>query len=146
MSPELKLERVRFRVWRGDVLQARGEARQVTLQRESGQLAADELRVELPSRGEPVVVTAPRAQGLLGSQRYTVEGGVEVTHGVERAVTARAAWAPGPRGDGPVTGEDPVTVERGGLRLEGVGFTFDPRTGELAIGGPVRTQAREGAR
>jgi lipopolysaccharide export system protein LptC len=146
VAPELKLERVRFRVWRGDVLQARGEARQVTLQRDSGQLGADDVRVELPSRGEAVVVTAPRAQGLLGSQRYTVDGGVEVTHGEERAVTARAAWAPGPRGDGPVTGQDPVTVERGDLRLEGVGFTFDPRSGELEIGGPVRTQARGGGR
>ena len=146
MAPELKLERVRFRVWRGDVLQARGEARQVTLRRDSGQLAAEDVRVELPSRGRPVVVTAPTAQGLLGSQRYTVEGGVEVTRGEERAVTERAAWAPGPSGQGPVTGEDPVTLERGDLRLEGVGFTFDPRTGDLQIGGPVRTEAREEAR
>lgn len=143
MAPELKLERVRFRVWQGDVLQARGAASQVTLRRDSGELAANQVRVELPARGEPVVVTAPRAQGLLGNQRYTVEGGVEVTHGEERAVTARAAWAPGPAGQGPVTGEDPVTVERGDLRLDGVGFTFDPRTGDLQIGGPVQTQARE---
>lgn len=146
MAPELKLERVRFRVWRGDSLRARGEARQVTLRRDSGELAADQVRVELPAHGEPVVVIAPRAQGLLGSQRYSVDGGVEVTHGEERAVTARAAWAPGPAGQGPVTGEDPVTVERGNVRLEGVGFRFDPRTGDLEIGGPVRTQAAEGAR
>jgi lipopolysaccharide export system protein LptC len=145
VAPELKLEGVRFRVWRGDVLQARGEARQVTLRRDAGALGADEVRVELPSQGEPAVITAPRAQGLLGSRQYSAVGGVLVTHGEERAVTARAAWEPGPDGRGPVTGTDPVTVERGAMRLEGVGFTFDPRTGELRIGGPIRTTA-EGER
>lgn len=146
VAPELKLERVRFRVWRGDALQARGEAHQVTLRRDSGELAAEEIRVELPARGEPVVVSAPAAQGLLGSRRYVAEGGVEVRHGDERAVTERAVWTPGPSGQGAVTGDRPVSVERGDLRLDGVGFTFDPRTGDLEIGGPVRTSAGEGAR
>jgi lipopolysaccharide export system protein LptC len=146
VAPELKLERVRFRVWRGDVLQARGEARQVTLRRESGALAAEEIRVEMPARGQPVVITAAAAKGLLGSQRYVAEGGVEVTHGEERAVTERAVWTPGPTGQGPVTGDAPVTVERGDLRLEGNGFTFDPPSGDLKIGGPVRTSGGGGAR
>ena len=112
MSPELKLERVRFHVWRGDVLRARGEAQVVTLRRDTGQLTAEQVRAEAPARGEPVVVTAPRAQGLLGKQQYEAEGGVVVMHGDERATTARARWEPGPNGQGRVLGDDPVKIGR----------------------------------
>ncbi len=34
-----------------------------------------------------------------------------------------------------------MVVERGALRLSGVGFSFDPVSGELQLGGPVATQA-----
>jgi lipopolysaccharide export system protein LptC len=146
VAPELKLERVRFRVWRGETLRARGEARQVTLRRDTGQLAAVEVRAELPARDEPVLITAPTAHGLLSSQAYEAEGGVVVTHGNDRAVTDRARWEPGPSGQGRVVGDDPVSVERGALTLDGTGFTFDPRTGDLQVGGPVRTRATGGAR
>lgn len=145
-QPALKLERVRFRVWRGDVLRVRGEAQEVTLHRDSGQLEATSLRAELPSRDQPVLVAAPRAHGLVSTQEYTAEGGVVVTHGPERATTERARWQPGPDSQGPVTGDAPVVVERPGARLEGVGFTFDPRSGELEIDGPVKTRAAGGAR
>ncbi len=141
MVPALKLERVRFRVWRNDVLRVRGEAAEVTLRRDTGQLAATDLRAELPSRDAPVVLTAPTGHGLVSTQEYFAEGGVVVTHGGERAMTERARWQPGASGQGLVTGDAPVTVERQGARLEGVGFTFDPRSGELQIDGPVQTTA-----
>lgn len=148
MVPALKLERVHFRVWRGDVLRVRGEAREVTLRRDSGELAAADLRAELPSElpsnAQPVVLTAPIAHGVISTQDYTAEGGVVVAHGGERAMTERARWRPGPSGQGLVTGDAPVEVERQGVRLDGVGFTFDPRSGDLQIGGPVRTQAAQG--
>ncbi len=141
MVPALKLERVRFRVWRNDVLRVRGEAAEVTLRRDTGQLSATELRAEMPSRDAPVLITAPRGHGLVSTQDYSAEGGVVVTHGDERATTERARWQPGPSGQGLVTGDAPVAVERQGARLDGVGFTFDPKTGELQIGGPVKTTA-----
>jgi lipopolysaccharide export system protein LptC len=144
VEPALKLERVRFRVWRNDVLRVRGEAREVTLLRDSGQLAATDLRAELPAQGAVTVVTAPRAHGLVSTQEYTAEGGVVVTHGDERAVTDRARWQPLPGGQGIVSGDDPVEVERQGTRLTGVGFTLDPRSGELQIGGPVKTLSTRG--
>ncbi len=144
VTPALKLERVRFRVWRGDALRVRGEAREVTLRRDTGVLEASELRAEMPSQGEPVVVTAPTAHGLVSTQEYVAEGGVVVTHGGERAVTERARWQPGPGEQGLVTGDAPVVVERQGAKLTGVGFKFDPRSGELQIGGPVKTQASGG--
>jgi len=139
--PALKLERVRFRVWRDDVLRVRGEAAEMTLRRDSGQLAATALRAELPSRDAPVVLTAPSGHGLVSTQEYWAEGGVVVTHGDERATTERARWQPGPSGQGLVTGDAPVAVVRQGARLDGVGFTFDPQSGELQIGGPVETTA-----
>lgn len=141
VAPELKLERVRFRVWRGDALRARGEARQVTVRRDTSHATAVDLHAELPARGEPVVITAPTVQGDLSAQVFTAQGGVVVTHAGERAVTNRARYEPGPSGKGLVTGEDPVVVERGNLVLHGVGFTFEPQVGDLQLGGPVTTES-----
>ncbi len=140
VAPELKLERVHFRVWRGDALRAQGEARQVTVRRDTSHASATELRAELPSRDQPVLITAPSAQGDLNAQVFTGEGGVVVTHAGERAVTERARYEPGPSGKGIVTGQDPVVVERGNLVLHGVGFTFEPQVGDLQLGGPVTTE------
>lgn len=141
VAPELKLERVRFRVWRGDVLRARGEARQVGIRRDTSHATAVDIRAELPARDEPVVITAPTAQGDLTAQIFTAEGGVVVTHAGQRAKTERARYEPGPSGQGLVTGQDPVVVERGNLRLDGVGFTYEPQLGDLQLGGPVKTES-----
>ena len=141
VAPELKLEGVHFRVWRGAALRASGEARQVTLRRDTGEATAEDLRAELPAAGEPVEIKAPTASGRLSSQEFTAQGGVVVTHGTERATTERARYLPGPSGRGLVLGDDPVVVERGALHLSGVGFSFDPASGELQLGGPVATHA-----
>lgn len=141
VEPELKLERVRFRVWRGEALRARGEARRVTIRRDTSHAVASDLRAELPARDQPVLVTAPSAQGDLSSQVFSAEGGVVVTHAGERAVTERARYEPGPSGQGLVTGQDPVVVERGNLRLQGKGFTYEPQVGDLELGAPVTTRS-----
>jgi hypothetical protein len=141
VPPELKLERVHFRVWRGDVLRARGEARQVNIRRDTSLATGSDVRAELAAKDEPVHVTAPSVESDLSSQVYTGTGGVVVTHAGERAVTERARYEPGPTGQGLVTGQDPVVIERGNLRLNGIGFTFDPQTGELQLGGPVTTRS-----
>jgi lipopolysaccharide export system protein LptC len=146
VAPELKLERVRFRVWRGDVLRVRGEARKVTIRRDTSHADASDLQAELPARDQPVTITARSAEGDLSAQVFTGEGGVVVTHAGERAVTDRARYEPGPSGKGLVTGRDPVIVERGNTRADGVGFTFEPETGELQLGGPVTTRSSEGGR
>jgi len=141
LAPELKLERVHFRVWRGDALRVSGDAAQVVIRRDTSHAAASEVRAELTAEGTPVVVTAPSVEGDLSTQEFTGTGGVVVTHAGERATTDRARYVPGPSGHGLVTGRDAVTVERGDLRLEGVGFTFDPLAGDLQLGGPVRTRS-----
>jgi lipopolysaccharide export system protein LptC len=142
VAPELKLERVRFRVWRGDALRARGEARQVTIRKDTSQVWAEDIRAELPAGTDPVVITAPAGQGLLKAGTFSAEGGVHVVHGAEQATTERARYVPGPAGaEGQILGDDPVVVERGSNRLSGVGFVFDPRRGLLEVGGPVSSQA-----
>jgi len=146
VAPELKLEGVRFRLWRGSAPRVSGEASQATIRRDTNEVTAAEMRAELPSRDHPVVVAAPKVQGVISTQVFIGEGGVVLTHGDERATTERARYEPGPSGGGLVTGTEPVTVVRGGARLEGVGFTFDPRTGDLQVGGPVETRAAEADR
>lgn len=141
MEPELKLERVRFRVWNGEALRARGDAQSITIRRDTNLAVASDLRAEMPARDKPVFLTAPRAQGDLSTQVFTAEGGVTVTHAGERATTERARYEPGPTGQGFVSGQDPVVLVRKGLRTAGTGFTFEPQTGELQLGGPVDTQA-----
>ena len=146
VAPELKLERVHFRVWRGETLRARGEARQVTIRRDTGQAHADDLVAELPAAGEPIVITAPAAQGDLTRQVFAAQGGVVVTHADQRAETERARYGPGPSGKGWVDGDAPVTVHRGTMRFEGTGFTFDPQSGDLVLRGPVTTRTAGGER
>lgn len=141
VAPELKLEGVHFRVWKGSALRAQGDARQVTIRRDTTLATARDLQAELPAAGQPVEIWAPEASGLLSAQTFSAQGGVVVVHGAERAETDRARYEPGPGGRGEVLGDDPVVVERGPLRLSGVGFSFDPQTGELQLNGPVTTQA-----
>ena len=63
MVPELKLEEVRFRVWRGTELRVEGEARQASLRRDSTELEATDLLAVLPRGAEPVRIRTPRGQG-----------------------------------------------------------------------------------
>ncbi len=146
VAPELRLERVHFRVWRGDILRAQGDARQVSIRRDTNHATAADVRAQLSAKDEPVSVTAPKVEGDLSRQEYTGTGGVVVTHAGERATTESARYEPGPSGQGLVTGEDPVVVERGNLRLDGIGFTFDPQLGDLQLGGPVKTESTGASR
>src|SRR5215208_1862658 len=65
VAPELKLEGVRFRVYRGDTLHAFGTANTASLRRDSSQLRANDVEATLPRDGVPVVVTAPTGEGSL---------------------------------------------------------------------------------
>jgi lipopolysaccharide export system protein LptC len=135
--PELKLERVRFRVWSGAQLSARGKASRLTLRRDSTELTASDLSVELPRDGEPVLISAPAGEGVLSERLFTVHGGVTVTRRDDVARTASARYAPLEGGGARVTGEEPVVMEGPGYRLDGSGFTLAPDTGALDVRGPA---------
>ncbi len=137
VPPELRLEGVRFRVYRGDVLRAVGESETASLRRDSSELRARNLEATLPRGGIPVRVTAPAGEGSLQSRSFQATGGVVVSRGDDAARTERARYEP----DGLVRGDDPVVVAGRGYRLEGKGFTLDPAAGQIAVRGGARLLA-----
>jgi len=141
VAPELRLQGVGFRIWRGTDLRASGEAAAVALRRDSTEIWAHDLVVSLPRpEGRPVKVSAPEGEGTLQTRTFSARGGVTVERGGDVTRTERARYEPGP-GGGTVRGDDPVVVEGRGYRLEGAGFTLDPATGDMDIGGPARLLA-----
>jgi lipopolysaccharide export system protein LptC len=146
LAPEFNLEGVRFRVWRGAELRARGEARQVTILRDTTETSAMDLRAEMPRAGGNVTITAPAGEGVLNSSTFTAHGGVVLTRGDARATTDRATYTPAPDGSSArITGREPVEVVRPGFRLDGIGFSYDLATDVLDLGEPVEARfARSG--
>jgi lipopolysaccharide export system protein LptC len=135
--PELKLDGVRFRVYRGESLSVFGDAETTSLRRDSSELRARQLDATLPRQGGPVLVTAPEGHGSLLSRVFDVWGGVLASRGDDVARTERARYEPHDR-DGIVRGDDPVVVEGRGYRLDGVGFTLDPGAGEIEVHGGAK--------
>jgi lipopolysaccharide export system protein LptC len=144
VSPELKLDGVRFRVYRGSELRAFGTAERVSLRRDSTELRAAGVEAVLPGSTPAVHVAAPAGQGVLAERTFSASGGVTVTRGDDVARTERARYVPGP-GGGRVVGDDPIVVEGRSYRLAGTGFTLTPADGAIAIGGGARLVAGAGA-
>jgi lipopolysaccharide export system protein LptC len=137
VAPELRLEDVRFRIYRGDVLRAEGVSETASLRRDSAELRARNLEAELPRGAVPVRITAPAGEGSLLARTFAATGGVVVSRGDDAARTERARYEP----DGLVRGDDPVVVSGRGYRLEGNGFTLDPAAGSIAVRGGARLLA-----
>jgi lipopolysaccharide export system protein LptC len=145
--PQLKLEGVRFRVYRGEGLRAFGEAASAGLRRDSTEVACRDVVATLPRDPAPVRITAPVGEGVLSDRTFGVSGGVTLTRGDDVVRTERARYASQPGDGGLVTGHDPVTVVGRGYRLEGVGFVLDPSKGDIAMHGGARLVAGgQGAR
>lgn len=140
VAPELKLDGVRFRVYRGEGLRAFGLSDTATLRRDSSDVRAEQLDATLPRSPEPLRITAPVGEGSLLSRVFEVSGGIVAARGDDVARTASARYEPTGR-DGLVRGGDPVTVEGPGYRLEGRGFTLDPAAGTIVMGGRARLVA-----
>jgi lipopolysaccharide export system protein LptC len=139
--PELKLDGVRFRVYRGDALRALGHADAASLRRDSSEVRAQQLEATLPRPVAPVGISAPAGQGSLLSRVFEFSGGVVASRNADVARTARARYEPDDDGEGMVRGEDPVVVEGPGYRLDGTGFTLDPAAGTIVLGGGARLVA-----
>ncbi len=138
--PELRLDGVRFRVYRSDALRAIGNAETASLRRDSSDLKAQHVDATLPRGASPLRITAPTGEGSLLSRVFEVTGGVVVARGEDAARTARARYEPGD-GDGVIEGDDPIVVERRGYRLEGAGFTLDPAEGTIVVRGGAKLVA-----
>jgi hypothetical protein len=134
--PGLSLEGVRFRVYRGSALRASGQAARAEYRRETDELLATDLASRLPRTGGEVGIAAARGEGHLRARSFHASGGLTLSQGGTTARTTSASYLPGP--PELVRGEEPVTVEGEGWRLHGTGFTLDPASGDLAVGGPAR--------
>jgi lipopolysaccharide export system protein LptC len=142
VPPELRLEGVRFRVYRGDTLRAFGEAETASLRRDSSELRASHVEAVLPRSAGDVHVTAPTGEGALATREFQASGGVVVSRGSDAAHTDRARYEPGRDGqDDRVAGDDPVEVTGRGYRLTGRGFTLDPAEGDIVVRGGARLVA-----
>lgn len=137
--PEVALEGVQFRAWRGAELAASGTAARAVYHRDSGQVEASDARVTLPRPGTPdLEVAAPALHGDLPARTWKVSGGVVLTRGDASARTPSARWA---EADGLVRGDEEVVLSGPGYRLAGPSFTADPRTGDVDVRGGVRLVA-----
>jgi hypothetical protein len=137
--PEVRLDDVSFRAWRGAELAASGTAASATYHRDTGTVVAEEARVTIPRPGEPgLEATAPVLRGDVKARTWNGEGGVLLTRGDVEARTPSARFS---EGDGQVRGDEPVVVSGPGWRLSGPAFTADPRSGDVDIRGGVRLRA-----
>jgi lipopolysaccharide export system protein LptC len=140
--PELKLEEVRFRVWRGAELRAYGQAKVASLRRDLGEVKARELEAVLPHGPVPVRIAAPEGDGKLSTRVFTARGGVTIARGEDVARTPSARYEPAPGAEGGlVRGDEALVVTGRGYRLEGTGFILDPASGELDVRGATRLDA-----
>jgi lipopolysaccharide export system protein LptC len=139
--PELRLEGVRFRLFRGAVLRADGTAAAVTYQRDSTAVGANDLALRLHEGRELVVLTAPAGEGVASSRTFQVSGGLRAVRGTDTAVTDSARFDPTVGNQGQVIGDRPVELSGRGYRLRGNGFTLDPAVGQIALRGGTRLVA-----
>lgn len=140
--PELKLEGVRFRVYREATQRAHGDAAVATYRRDTQAVKARDLSAFLSTEeGETVHITAPESGGNLDQGTFDASGGVVATRGTETTRTERAWYVPTPTSGGFVQGDRPVVVTGDGYRLEGNGFTYEPDTGEIVFQEGARLDA-----
>jgi len=146
VAPELTMDGVQFQIDRGGVLKATGEAARLTYRRDTTDMAATDLAIDLLTPTGPVHVTAPTGSGRLAGKTFRVSGGLRATRGADEATTPSAITRAGPDGAIRIEGDEAIQLAGPGYRLTGTGFDIDPATGELAIRGKPRLVTGLGAR
>ena len=139
--PELRLEGVRFRLFRGDALRADGTASAVTYQRETTAVKATDLTIHLREAQGEVVLTAPTGEGVASARTFQASGGLRAVRGSDVATTEAARFDPAQGENGRVVGDQLVELKGRGYRMRGNGFTLDPEAGQLALRGGTRLVA-----
>lgn len=143
--PEILLEGVGFKFFRGTDLRAVGRASQATFLRDTGDGMAQNVRMRLladPERPEIEIVTS-NVTGNVRTQQATATGGVRAAEaGGAAGLTATA------RLDGvgrSATGDDPVDIAGAGYHVHAdKGFLLNfAAPGGLALQGPVETRLGE---
>jgi hypothetical protein len=133
--PQLTMDGVQFQVDRGGVTTTTGTAEQLTFRRDTTDVSAVTLSMDLAGETGPIRITAPAGAGQLRLRHFRVSGGIRASRAGDVATTASASIDPGPDGRMGITGEEPVVVVGPGYRLTGTGFDIDPGSGALTLRG-----------
>ncbi|BDG09920.1 hypothetical protein [Anaeromyxobacter paludicola] len=143
MTPEVKLEGLSFRVFRGAELEVSGTARSATWERGSAGLSAEQVVAHFPpSEGRPAAsVTAARMTGSLRTHDFAATGGLVASQGAERIESPSGRYS---SRTGFLSGDEQVEVFGKGYQLSGKGYALDPTTRALTIGGRAHLVAGEG--
>ena len=143
VPPELTFEGLTYRVYRGSVLTADGDADRAAFRRDNSDLTASQITARFPSSGDRTEarIAAREGAGNLRQRNFRAWGGVRAEQGDEVAVSEQARYD---AADGLVRGDRPIEV-RGGSRLlvRGPSFTLDPREQRLTVVGGARITAGE---
>lgn len=145
MPPQLTFENLDFRVFKGSELTAEGSARRASFRRDTGDLAAEQVKVRFPATSSQAEsrITAAEGSGNVREHRFHAWGGVRADQAGQVATTSEARYA---GSDGLVRGDEPVEIRRGRLTVRGPGFTLDPRDQVIQIQGGAHAVTGEGAR
>src|SRR5512146_506320 len=92
VPPELTFDKLTFRVYRGAVLSAEGDADRATFRRDNADLAAEDVDVRFPGEASrpDARVRAVRGTGNLKVRRFFASGGVRAEQAGQVAVTEQA--------------------------------------------------------
>jgi hypothetical protein len=137
VPPELTFENLDFRVFKGALLTAEGNARRASFRRDTADVAADGVKVRFPASAGHAEshITAEHGSGNVKEHHFKTWGGVRAKQAGQIATTSAARYSVS---DGLVRGDDPVEVRNRRLTVSGPGFTLDPRDQVLHIEGGAR--------
>lgn len=140
LAPELRLEDVHFRVFRGARLAARGSAARATYRRDSGDYTAEEVEAFLAGdrQGSWSRLTTRRAAGNPGTRDLAAGGGVRFERDGEVALSDEARYDPRDR---QVHGDRPLVLRGQEWVLEGPTWLLDPSGGAVRVRGGARVVA-----
>ena len=141
MAPELRLEEVRFRVYRDARLAARGTAARAIYRRDTGDWGAETVEAFLAGgAGSPawVRLEAARAAGNPRTRDLSAGGGVRVERGEEVARSEEARYDPTDR---LVHGDTAVVLTGPDYALGGPTWALDPAAGDIRVRGGAHLAA-----
>lgn len=144
VTPEIRLEELRFHAFRGSRLVATGEAALAGYRRDTGDFTLEKMSVVFPESdgGAEALLTAPRGSGNARARDLLASGGVRLVRGTDAATTDEARYQ---GSDGLVHGDQPITVQGNGYVLAGPRFVIDPGSQALHVEGGARLLTGRGA-
>jgi lipopolysaccharide export system protein LptC len=146
--PEIQLEGVGFKFFRGNELRAVGKAVRATFMRDTGDGTAQNVRMRIlpsPERGE-IDVSATQVAGSVRTEQADARGGVRIADANGAVGLTDSAHLDGPAHK--ATGEEPVSIVGPGYRMHArSGFWLDmSEPGALSLKGPIDTTITGGVR